>query len=134
MRFDRAANRAYYEMTSAPPAKADFAVPANVQDGLATLYALRSREFRAGERFTVPVADDGSMYSATFDTAGPESVSVPAGQFNAWRLAVSILDAQRQPVGSNIGVWISSDARRLPVKIQADLPVGNFVLGLREAR
>lgn len=134
MRFDRVRRRAYYEVTSAPTAKADFAVPDGVQDGLAMLYAIRGRAFRAGERFTVPVADDGSLYSVAFDVTGPESVVVPAGTVSAWNLKVSTLDAERQPVGNNISVWISSDARRLPVKIQADLPVGSFTLALREAR
>ncbi len=33
-----------------------------------------------------------------------------------------------------MAVWISTDARRLPVRLQADLPVGNFNLVLREVR
>src|SRR5262245_5266838 len=59
-RFDRAERRAYYE-APADSIKENFQVPANVQDGLATLYAVRGRAFKAGERFTIPVADDGSL-------------------------------------------------------------------------
>ena len=33
-----------------------------------------------------------------------------------------------------MAVWISDDARRLPVRIQAQLPVGSFVLTLKDAR
>jgi hypothetical protein len=133
MRFDRAARRAYYEMTAQPPVKANFTVPANVQDGLATLYALRLHDFKSGEHFTIPIADDGSMYTAEFTVTGPERVSVRFGQVDAWNLRVALIDAQQQPLGKNIGVWISTDARRLPVKIQAELPVGSFMLALREA-
>jgi len=134
MRFDRARRRAYYEMTTEPVVKTDFAVPEGAQDGLAALYALRGRALRAGQRFTVPVADDGSLYSVAFDPTGPERVLVPGGPFDAWNLKVSILDAGQKPVGDNVSIWISSDPRRLPVKIQADLPVGSFTLALREAR
>ena len=68
-RFDRRARRAFYEAPT-ESVKLDFEVPANVQDGLATLYAVRGHAFKAGERFTIPVADDGSLYSVEFDTRG----------------------------------------------------------------
>jgi len=53
---------------------------------------------------------------------------------NAWRLGITIRDAGGEPVGKNIATWISSDARRLPLKLQADLPVGSFILVLRTAQ
>jgi hypothetical protein len=132
-RFDRAARQAHYEVPAEPSEKRDFAIPANVQDGLATLYAVRGHAFKAGERFSIPVADEGSLYSVEFEIRGPERVRVPLGDINAWSLRVTILDAQRQPAASNSGVWISTDSRRLPVKLQSDLPVGSFVLALRTA-
>jgi hypothetical protein len=130
-RFDRASRRAYYERRSDTLEKVDFAIPASTQDGLAALYALRTRPLKAGAGFTMPVADGGSMYSVRVQVAPPEPVTVPAGAFNAWSLKVGITDAQAQPVWRDIAVWISNDARRLPVKLQAELPVGSFVLALR---
>jgi hypothetical protein len=65
---------------------------------------------------------------------GVERVRVPLGEMSAWKLGVTIVDAQGQPVGENIGIWISNDPRRLPVKMQAELPVGDFTLALRDAR
>jgi hypothetical protein len=132
-RFDRGARRAYYESPS-ESAKLDFEIPPNVQDGLATLYAIRSHAFKAGERFTIPVADDGSLYSVEFETRGPERVRVPMGDVDVWNLRLTILDDKRQPAATNSGVWISTDSRRLPVKLQSDLPVGSFVLALRDAQ
>lgn len=131
--FNRSTRRAQIEVRDDTLHKDDFAVPQNVQDGLATLYALRSRTLRPGERISVPVADDGSLYTANFEVLPVESVSVPMGRVSAWNLRVTILDANSKPVGTNIGVWISDDARRLPVKLQADLPVGGFALALRSA-
>ena len=132
-RFDRRTRRAYYE-APADSTKENFEVPANVQDGLATLYAVRGHAFRNGERFTVPVADDGSLYTVDFDIHGPERVRVPMGDVEAWALRLAILDSKRQPAANNSEVWISTDTRRLPVKLQSDLPVGSFVLALRDAR
>jgi len=133
-RFDRAARRAFYERRSTTVAKVDYPIPAGTQDGLAALYTLRGRTFKAGEHFAMPVADSGSMYTVQVDVSAPETIRVPVGDFSAWNLKAAIHDAQGQPVWKNIAVWISNDARRLPVKLQAELPVGSFVLALKEVR
>ncbi|MBS1816603.1 MAG: DUF3108 domain-containing protein [Acidobacteria bacterium] len=130
--FNRSAGRATYEEQN--QAAVQLTVPANVQDGLATLYTLRSRTFTAGDSLTVPVADEGSLYSVRFDVGAPAPLKVPIGQVEAWPLRVTIRDASNQPVGQNVAAWISTDARRLPLKLQADLPVGNFALALRSAQ
>jgi len=33
-----------------------------------------------------------------------------------------------------MAIWISNDARRYPLKMHAELPLGTFVLSLRDAR
>ena len=75
--------------------KSEFAVPQNVQDGLATLYALRGRDVQGGRAAVVPVTDDGALYTANFDVGGPEPIKVPLGQVDAWKLRVTILDADQ---------------------------------------
>jgi hypothetical protein len=68
-------------------------------------------------------------------TAGArERVTVPAGDFTAWNLDVAIVDAEGLTEATRATVWISSDARRLPVKLAAELPLGSFVLALRDAQ
>jgi len=56
------------------------------------------------------------------------------GEFDAWNLRITLFDPKNQQVGKNISVMMSRDERRLPLRIQADLPVGYFVLALKEAR
>jgi hypothetical protein len=132
--FNRGTKRAVYQVEATPPERNEFTIPQNVQDGLATLYDLRSRTFKAGDRFAIPVADEGSLYNVAFDVTGPVPMRLPLGQMDAWKLAITILDAANQPVGNNIAAWISTDARRLPLRLQADLPVGSFALGLRSVQ
>jgi hypothetical protein len=131
--FDRTANRVFFEEQTATTTKVDYPVPAQTQDGLSTLFALRARTFKAGDRITIPVTDSGALYSVEMSVGVLERVRVPLGEMSAWMLKAIIKDSDGQPVGSNIGVWISNDVRRLPVKLQADLPIGSFVLALREA-
>src|SRR4030095_9887430 len=62
-RFDRPARKVFYERRQETVQGTDFPMPAGTQDGLAVLYALRGRAFKAGERFTVSVADSGALYT-----------------------------------------------------------------------
>jgi Protein of unknown function (DUF3108) len=133
-RFDRVNRRAHYELQGDRGGRDDLQIPPNIQDGLTTLYAVRSHRFKAGDRLTVPVVDDGAMYTVQFEVGGPERVRVPFAAADAWSLGVTIVDAQGRSVANNARVWISTDARRLPLKLQADLAVGSFVLALRELR
>lgn len=130
--FNRTSGRAQYEQQYQPTLQ--FPIPQNVQDGLSTLYTLRGRSFKAGDTLTIPVADTGLLYTVKFEVSPPAPLKVPFGQMDAWPLKITIIDMANQSVGQNIAAWISTDARRLPLKLQADLPVGNFALALRSAQ
>lgn len=130
--FNRSTERAQFEQQYQPTLQ--FPIPRNVQDGLSTLYTLRTRTFKAGDTLTIPVADEGLLYTVKFEVGAPAPLKVPLGQLDAWPLRISITDMANQPVGQNVAAWISTDARRLPLKLQADLPVGNFALALRTAQ
>jgi len=133
-RFDRAARKALVERQSETVAREEVAVPTDATDGLATLYALRARTFNAGDKVTVPVVDNGTLYSVNVEAIGPEHLRMRVGEFDAWNLHITIFDPKKQQVGKNISVMMSRDERRLPLRIQADLPVGYFVLALKEVR
>ena len=82
----------------------------------------------------MPVSDDGVKYTLTIDVAAPERIKTPIGEIGAWKVIPVLADDKGQAVGRNLAVWISDDARRYPLKIQAELPVGTFDLVLREAQ
>jgi hypothetical protein len=132
--FDRASKTIAFEYKSDSIAKARFATSAVTQDALSALYVLRAIPLKAGDRMTMPVSDDGINYLATFDVQASERVKAPFGETVASRVRVSVVDDKKRPVGKNVALWISEDPRHLPVKLQADLPVGSFVLLLRDAR
>ncbi len=133
-RFDRAKSHVLFEQKTDTTLNTEYAVPPQTQDGLAALYAIRARTLHPGDRITVPVADSGSLFTTAVVVAPPETVNVPLGRFNAWKMTLSIKDPDGQPVWRDIALWVTTDARRLPVKMQAELPVGAFVLALREAK
>lgn len=132
--FDREAKKVFFEYKTDTTVKADFPTSAVTQDALSAIYVLRAIPIKAGDRMTMPVSDDGINYKAQFDVGPAERVKTPMGERNAWRVKLTLFDDKNRPVGRNLGIWLSDDPRRLPVKMQADLPVGSFNLLLRDAR
>jgi hypothetical protein len=51
----------------------------------------------------------------------------------AWRVKPIIL-GQKSAEARDLSLWLSDDARRLPLKLQAELAVGSFNLVLRDAK
>jgi hypothetical protein len=132
--FDRTTNKAHFELQTTTLVKEDLAVSPVAQDALSAIYVLRAIPFKAGDRMTMPISDNGTGYKAQFDVAAPEKVRAGVGDLMAWKINATLSDAKGQPVGRNLAIWLSDDARRLPVKLQAELAVGSFSLTLREAR
>ena len=49
-------------------------------------------------------------------------------------MSISAIDQDGRPAARSMTVWFSNDARRLPVKMEAGLPVGAFTLTLSGIR
>jgi hypothetical protein len=133
-RFDHAARKVFFEYQSQTSAKDTFAVPPFTQDALSAVYVLRAVPLKAGDVMTMPVTDDGTNYKLQVNVGPNERVKTPFGEANTWKLRLGIFDTAGRPQGRNVAMWMSNDERRLPMKIQAELPVGTFNLNLREAR
>jgi uncharacterized protein DUF3108 len=133
-RFDRSAQRVFFEYQSGTTAKADFTVPGDTQDALSAVYALRTMPFHVGDQLRMQLSDDGDIYMLRVAVAARERVKTAFGDFDSWKLLPSITDQRGQAVGQQIRLWMSADARRLPVKMQTALAVGSFNLTLRDAR
>ncbi len=132
--FDRTAKRVFFEYQADTTVKADFSTSPVVQDALSAMYVVRAISLKAGDRLTMPVSDDGLNYRVQLMVSAAERVRVPLGDLDAWKVTTTILDEANKQVGRNMAFWLSNDARRLPIKLQAELPVGSFVLALREVR
>ena len=133
-KFDQAARRAQYEVRSDAVTGRDLSLLPYSQDVLSAVYVLRVIPLRPGATMTMPVCDNGSSYRVKVSVGGREMVKTGIGTVNAFRITPVIQDAQGRPAGRGLGLWISDDPRRLPVKLEAELAVGRFVVLLKEAR
>jgi len=133
-RFDHAARRVAFAYESTNKATDDFPIAPYTQDVLSAVYVLRAVPLKAGDVITMPVTDDGLNYKLRVNVGAAERVDTPFSQMSAWRLKLSIFDREGRPQGRNVAMWLSQDPRRLPMKFQAELPIGTFNLNLREVR
>lgn len=132
-RFDQRRRTATFEMRTASTMTQDQTLAGPTHDGLSALFALRAMTLAPGASSSFNVSDSGYLYRMTASVTGRETVKTGLGPIAAWKIVPTVRDQKGQTVGRGMAMWVSDDARRLPVKIQAQLPVGTFVLTVRDA-
>ena len=128
--FDHKTNTASYEVQTRTNVKKDLRIPAYSQDPLGAIYVLRALALKAGDRFSVPICDAGETYKVDVAIGAPETVESGIGGVRAWKITPT-LPKKQSSAARRLTLWLSDDARRLPVKMQAQLAVGTFDLTLR---
>jgi hypothetical protein len=106
------------------PGSAMISAPAGTRDPLATLYALRANNWQKRPEMFSPVYDGTHFYQmlARIETAH-DSVTVPAGTFNATRISVNV-SSRDSGTSMQFTIWLANDPARTPVEVDADVPVG----------
>jgi hypothetical protein len=108
------------------------AIPDRVQDNLSSLYYLRTREdFIIGKPITFEAFDSGNSVAVEVQTLGREQVNTPAGAFAT--IKVRAYKGLFMSDGE-IFVWLTDDARKVPVLIQGRLKIGTIVFTLAELK
>jgi uncharacterized protein DUF3108 len=106
-------------------------VPEWSQDPLSSLYALRAFPIKSGAIFPMVVVDGTDIYKLRWQIAGPEPISSALGSTSAWRASSMLSDEHDKPLtNKRVTIWLSNDARKLPLKLQVAVPIGDFVLTL----
>ena len=131
--FNQTAKTAKYEVQTATHVVKDLSLPAFTQDALSALYVLRSIPMKPGEKFNMPVTDAGDLYKVQMQVGSVEPVKTGLGTVNGMKI-VPVVTMTKGTPPRGLALWLSDDARRLPLKIEAQLPVGRFTVTLRAAR
>jgi hypothetical protein len=130
--FHQDARTADLEVKTSSVARRRLELPPATRDTLSALYELRAAALTGGMTLTMPVLDGDVLYNVQVTVSGRERIETPAGSFTAWKVTPKILPGSGGLVGRTFSLWVSDDARRLPLRMDADMPVGRFVLRLRE--
>lgn len=82
---------------------------------------LASMRLESGYRSSVRLAEVGGQQRVRFfsvQVESAETVEVPAGSFDAWRVSVRALDGE----GGDQTIWLDRDAPRTTIKVEGRLP------------
>lgn len=108
-------------------------VPPCVHDILAALARLRSlRTLGPGQTATIPISDGKTFVMARVDGQERERVSTKLGEFQTIRYEAFLFNEVLFKRSARLLIWISDDARRIPVQVQVRMRIhiGNVTFRL----
>lgn len=100
-------------------------------DVLSFIYLLRTLSFGTDSSWTFNRHFDTARNPTVVRVLGVDSVTTPAGAFQVWSVEMRVRDKEHYDGEGIIRLLISTDSRRLPVRIQSVMPtVGTTVMTL----
>jgi len=106
-------------------------VPPATRDPLGFLESVRAINWEREPELRVPVFDGKNLYEirAARDALN-EKISVPGLTCNATRVAIHVFQKGVELDRTKIAIWLQRDGPRMPVAVQAELPLGEFRMEL----
>ena len=137
--FDRATNLQTWTERNPNDAQAQPRVVKNVLDGAAhdfisAIYFLRTQELKPGQTLELAVGDSGETFRVPVRVVERKTLKTVVGRVPTLRVEVGLFGAGRL-VGDRKGemsIWITDDARRLPVRAQLKADVGTLDIKLKQ--
>jgi len=132
--FDQSKRNAEFQVTPGGSTPRKFPLSAPTHDAVSVVLALRTLALRDGLDLSLPVSDGGKVFAVKATVRGRERLSTRLGQVMTWRVEPAIVGDTGEIGARGLTVWISDDPRRLPMRMEAEMPVGTFNLTLRKVQ
>jgi hypothetical protein len=113
---------------------AAYTISSNVQDIVSGAYYLRTLDYSkmaVGTTISMKAFFEDKLYDFTVKYAGKEHVQTKHGFINAIKIQPVMPDNEMFDGGNSIRMWLSDDANKIPVKIEADMFVGKVEVELK---
>jgi Protein of unknown function (DUF3108) len=136
--FDRARGKASYQerdlIKNTVIKTAETDIPPCVSDIIAALYKLRTLKIEPGQSEQISVSDGKKTVSVRVEAQARENIKIKSGTFNTIRCEANIFNGVLYNRKGQFQVWLTDDARRLPVQIRArmNFPIGSITLELEK--
>jgi hypothetical protein len=118
---------------SRAPRKIASEIKGEVHDMVSAIYALRMMPLATGKVFEVNVSDSGLVYKVPVRVTRREIQKTVLGKVMCFRVEPEVFGVNRliEQEGSMI-IWITDDARRIPVRSQIKSDIGKIEVKLRQ--
>lgn len=106
----------------ASPGASQTHVLPGTRDPLGILQFFRTVDWKKTPEVHGPVYDGHKLYEVRAKLTGAQSVTVPAGTFDASKIDVKVLDNGAEMKDAKFSLYLASDAGHTPVLLEAVLP------------
>jgi hypothetical protein len=109
-------------------------IPACVHDVVGALYHLRTLSLQPGESITLPMSDGKKSVNAKVEAQQREEIKTPSGTYKTIRYEAFLFNNVLYRRNAHLYVWLTDDARRLPVQIRVRMQftIGTITLQLEK--
>lgn len=136
--YDYQKKKAYYwskwELQGKEPRNEQSEIPLDTftQDGLSSFFYVRTLPLEVGKVYEFPVVNNGKLRTVRVIVVAKENLVTKIGEFPAIKVKPEVvLDGVLQNQGDSF-MWISDDAQRRVLKVDAKIKVGSVIAYLRE--
>jgi hypothetical protein len=131
--YDHEKSRVLWREVSPNPQSGYFDFSEPIQDVLTVIYYLRTRKLEPGKSFDVPVTDAGKVFTLSVAVAERKEIETVLGHVNTIRIEPALFgDNAAVRAKGKLSIWVTDDARRLPVRAQLKVDMGTFDIKLKE--
>jgi hypothetical protein len=129
-RFDHDAKKAY-------TTEGVYPLPPFTQDVLSAFYFMRTYDYdklKPGQKVTLQNFYKDSTYTLTIVYHKRETIEVVAGKFKTIVLEPIMEEGGLFKASGRILVWVTDDERKIPIKVDAEIPIGSITSELTEVK
>ena len=90
--------------------------PRWIQDILSSIYFVRTQKLAEGENLSVPIGDDGRVYTIEVIAGKAEEIKIKGEKYHARVLDARIFDGRFIKRSGQMLVWVTDDGTHVPVK------------------
>ena len=109
-------------------------MPPQAQDVLSCFYYFRTLATAPGDHVTIPVtADDSKSYQLSVDVLRRERMHCLAGDFDCLVVVPHLAFKGVFQQKGDVTMWVTDDARRIPVYIKSKIAIGSININLKDA-
>ena len=118
-----------------PPRRIASELSGETHDMVSAIYALRLQPLTLGKRFELSVSDSGLVYKVPVVVTGREQQNTAIGKVWCFRIEPEIFGKGRliEQKGKMM-IWMTEDARRIPVRAQINSEYGKIDIKLKSYR
>jgi hypothetical protein len=118
-----------------PPRRIASEIETETHDPVSAIYSLRLLPLAVGKTFQVTVSDSGLVYKVPVRVAAREQQNSVLGKVWCFRLEPEVFGPNRiiEQKGS-MTIWITDDARRIPIRSRIDTKYGKIEVRLRKMK